>query len=95
MKEIKSKMLAEFRDWFCEGDCQFYNMEGYCSCCPVKDERYWLEGAKKQKVKTSSEIRLDSAMSANTLSLTNRFLMMRLFLKMKIGINLHTVNFAL
>mgnify|MGYP000005909855 CR=1 FL=1 len=49
MKEIKSKMLAEFRDWFCEGYCQFYNMEGYCSCCPVKDERYWLEGAKKTK----------------------------------------------
>jgi hypothetical protein len=49
MKEelIKKKLLAEFREWFCEGYCQFYGLDDYCICCPVKDENCWLRGVKK------------------------------------------------
>lgn len=49
MKEelIKEKMLTEFREWFCDGYCQFYDIDDYCRCCPVKDESCWLKGFKK------------------------------------------------
>ena len=49
MKEelIKKKLLAEFREWFCEGYCQFYGMDDYCRCCPVKDENCWLREVEK------------------------------------------------
>ena len=52
MKEelIKKKLLAEFREWFCEGYCQFYGMDDYCRCCPVKDESCWLRGIKKKAI---------------------------------------------
>ena len=32
MKEelIKEKMLTEFREWFCDGYCQFYDIDDYC-----------------------------------------------------------------
>ena len=51
-KEIKSKMLAEFREWFCESYCMFYGMEDYCSSCPSKDESWWLKsGCKKMQEK--------------------------------------------
>lgn len=40
MKEepIKEKMLAEFREWSCDG---------YCRCCPVKDGSCRLKGFEK------------------------------------------------
>lgn len=49
MKEelIKEKMLTEFREWFCDGYCQFYDIDDYCRCCPIKDESCWLKGFKK------------------------------------------------
>lgn len=49
MKEelIKKKLLAEFREWFCEDYCQFYGMDDYCRCCPVKDENCWLREVEK------------------------------------------------
>lgn len=44
---VKKKLLAEFREWFCEGYCQFYGMDDYCRCCPVKDESCWLRDVEK------------------------------------------------
>lgn len=44
---IKEKMLTEFREWFCDGYCQFYEIDDYCRCCPIKDESCWLKGFKK------------------------------------------------
>lgn len=32
---------------FCEGYCQFYGMDDYCRCCPVKDENCWLREVEK------------------------------------------------
>lgn len=38
MKEelIKEKMLTEFREWFCDGYCQFYDIDDYCRCLPYQ-----------------------------------------------------------
>ena len=40
---MTQKILAEFRDWFCGGYCQFYGNEDYCKGCPIKDEKNWFE----------------------------------------------------
>lgn len=39
----KKELLKEFEDWFCNGYCQFYGLEDYCSTCPLKKEECWLK----------------------------------------------------
>lgn len=70
MKEelIKKKLLAEFREWFCEGYCQFYGMDDYCRCCPVKDESCWLREVEKPAGKGGNGNPSVSVIHAGTLN---------------------------
>lgn len=48
-EEVKEKMLAEFREWFCDAYCMFYKVADYCKRCPIKDKDCCLKDEKREE----------------------------------------------
>lgn len=54
--EIKEKLLTEFSGWFCDAYCQYFGLDDFCKCCPIKDANCWLKQEEaKERIKAAEE----------------------------------------
>lgn len=51
----KQELMKEFREHFCEPYCLYFGNDDYCRCCPIKDEKCWLNGDQNNDITNSSE----------------------------------------
>lgn len=51
----KQELMKEFREHFCEPYCLYFGNDDYCRCCPIKDEKCWLNGDRNNDITNSSE----------------------------------------